>query len=267
MTVGTVIGTPGYAPPEQYQGLATPESDVYALGATLHRLLTGFDPEHGTPFCYPSICALNPLVSRELAGLVEKAIKLDPSQRYATADQFADALLDLAWERGQTGAPGAGTQANHRFHGPSRRSQQAFRWTALVVCLMMVAPGVFSVLAGASVSPSGTTPTLTDYACPPALSDGAGGPYPAQNTSVCLGQPQVVIQVVQDPAQVVGFAPSNVTVSTGTALRVAPNDLGCTVRWLQSMGIQAVTGQLTQPGTYRFACQEYPNVVGLVHVQ
>lgn len=40
---GTQIGTPGYAPPEQYQGLATPQSDIYALAATLHHLLTGRD--------------------------------------------------------------------------------------------------------------------------------------------------------------------------------------------------------------------------------
>ena len=46
---GTQIGTPGYAPPEQYQGLATPASDIYALGATLHHLLTGRDPTEQMP--------------------------------------------------------------------------------------------------------------------------------------------------------------------------------------------------------------------------
>ncbi len=267
-TVGTVIGTPGYAPPEQYQGLATPQSDIYALGATLHRLLTGYDPEHGTPFCYPAIRALNPLVTSELAAIVEKAIRLDPAQRYATADELADALLDLAWERGQSGMTGVGAQSGHWYHGPSTRSQQAFRWTALVVCLMMVAPGVFSVLAGMSVSSSSTVPSFTDYACPPASSDGAGGPYPAQYPSLCLEQSQVVIQVVQDATQVVGFAPSNVTVSRGTRVMVDPNDLGCTVRWLQTMGAQAaVSGRLTQTGDYRFACQQFPNVIGVVHVE
>jgi serine/threonine protein kinase len=42
---GTQIGTPGYAPPEQYQGLATRLSDIYAIGATLHHLLSGRDPQ------------------------------------------------------------------------------------------------------------------------------------------------------------------------------------------------------------------------------
>src|SRR6185312_2988716 len=38
-TQGTAIGTPGYAPPEQYQGLAEPAGDLYALGAAMHHLL------------------------------------------------------------------------------------------------------------------------------------------------------------------------------------------------------------------------------------
>jgi serine/threonine protein kinase len=35
---GTMIGTEGYSPPEQYRGEATPLADIYALGATLHLL-------------------------------------------------------------------------------------------------------------------------------------------------------------------------------------------------------------------------------------
>ena len=36
----TMIGTQGYSPPDQYRGEATPKVDIYALGATLHHLLT-----------------------------------------------------------------------------------------------------------------------------------------------------------------------------------------------------------------------------------
>ena len=39
--VGTVTGTPGYAPPEQMQGHVFPASDLYSLGVTCIRLLTG----------------------------------------------------------------------------------------------------------------------------------------------------------------------------------------------------------------------------------
>jgi serine/threonine protein kinase len=44
---GTMIGTAGYTPPEQYRGEATPAVDVYGLGATLHHLLTRQDPAPG----------------------------------------------------------------------------------------------------------------------------------------------------------------------------------------------------------------------------
>ena len=41
---GTVIGSAGYAPPEQLIGQAVPQSDLYAAGATMLRLLTGLHP-------------------------------------------------------------------------------------------------------------------------------------------------------------------------------------------------------------------------------
>ncbi len=50
---GTMIGTEGYAPPEQYRGLAEPRGDIYALGATMHHLLTNSDPRSQTPVHLP----------------------------------------------------------------------------------------------------------------------------------------------------------------------------------------------------------------------
>lgn len=41
---GTVIGTAGYAPPEQLSGRSVPQSDLYAAGATIIRLMTGVHP-------------------------------------------------------------------------------------------------------------------------------------------------------------------------------------------------------------------------------
>ena len=45
---GTMIGTEGYAPPEQYRGISEPRGDVYAMGATLHHLSTKSDPRDRT---------------------------------------------------------------------------------------------------------------------------------------------------------------------------------------------------------------------------
>src|SRR3990172_996817 len=49
---GTMIGTEGYSPPEQYRGEATPSADLYALGATIHHALTRRDPRLEPPFSF-----------------------------------------------------------------------------------------------------------------------------------------------------------------------------------------------------------------------
>ncbi len=81
----SALGTPGYAPPEQYQGNADPRSDLYALGATMHHLLTNRDPRNYAPFSYPPVRTLNPRVSSETERLVAKAVDNDISQRYQSA--------------------------------------------------------------------------------------------------------------------------------------------------------------------------------------
>jgi Protein kinase domain len=89
---GTAIGTPGYAAPEQYQGLADARSDVYALGATLHRMLTGYDAEHEPPFRHPPVRSLNPAISEGTAAVVDRALALDPQARYANMQEMFKAL-------------------------------------------------------------------------------------------------------------------------------------------------------------------------------
>lgn len=85
---GTQIGTPGYAPPEQYQGIATPESDIYALGATLHHVLTGRDPRDEPPFSFPPVYALNPSVSKRTSEAIQRALQMKPEDRYRSVAEF-----------------------------------------------------------------------------------------------------------------------------------------------------------------------------------
>ncbi len=79
------LGTPGYAPPEQYQGNADPRSDLYALAATLHHLLTNRDPRDHPPFNYPPARTLNPQLSPETEQVLTHALNNDRSQRYQSA--------------------------------------------------------------------------------------------------------------------------------------------------------------------------------------
>ncbi len=90
--LGTAIGTPGYAPPEQYQGLAEPASDLYALGATMHHLLTGRDPRKNRPFDFPPVRTLAPETSPQVAAAVDRSVALDPRARHGTAAEMRRAL-------------------------------------------------------------------------------------------------------------------------------------------------------------------------------
>jgi parallel beta-helix repeat protein len=86
-TGGTTIGTPGYAPPEQYQGIAEPRSDQYALAATLHHLLTGRDPSHQTPFQFPPVRSFVPSLSQSVDTALARALSMRVDDRY---DNIAD---------------------------------------------------------------------------------------------------------------------------------------------------------------------------------
>lgn len=88
----TMVGTPGYSPPEQYQGLATRESDLYALAATLHHLLTGRDPRDHPPFTFPLVTTLRPEISLQTAKALDKALSMEVSQRFPSIDAFRRAL-------------------------------------------------------------------------------------------------------------------------------------------------------------------------------
>ncbi len=90
---GTMIGTLGFAPPEQYQGLVDPRSDIYSLGATLHYVLTGRDPEKFPPFSFPPVRELRPAVSSNLAGAIDAALAYEVTGRPARVQEFRDMML------------------------------------------------------------------------------------------------------------------------------------------------------------------------------
>ena len=93
----SAMGTPGYAPREQFMGQETTLSDLYALGATMHQLLTGRNPQGVEPlFIYPPVRQINPAVSEATARIVAKALQNDPKHRYQKASLMkadVDAIL------------------------------------------------------------------------------------------------------------------------------------------------------------------------------
>lgn len=86
-----IVGTVGYAAPEQYKGHARPETDIYGLGMTLYYMLTRDDPKI-PGFTCKSIKVLNPKVDPKLVLIVEKCIEPDYKNRYRSC---AEIIKDL----------------------------------------------------------------------------------------------------------------------------------------------------------------------------
>jgi ABC-type branched-subunit amino acid transport system substrate-binding protein len=95
----SALGTPGYAPPEQYQGNADPRSDLYALGATLHHLLTNRDPRNFPPFSYPPVRSVNPQISVETERVIARAVTNDVTRRYQSATAMKRDIDDILLKR------------------------------------------------------------------------------------------------------------------------------------------------------------------------
>jgi serine/threonine protein kinase/outer membrane protein assembly factor BamB len=92
---GTMIGTEGYSPPEQYRGEAGPAGDLYALGAAIHHLLTKRDPRIEPPFSFSErpIRKLNPSISPQFEVVINTSLAYNPTDRYRSAATMKDALL------------------------------------------------------------------------------------------------------------------------------------------------------------------------------
>lgn len=107
---GTAIGTWGYMPYEQMLGKAEPRSDLYALGATLHALLTGRSPDEeyqrlqrdgrdveGTMRAlFPPVSTLTPAIPTALTRAVERATAFVAADRFGSATALADALRQVS---------------------------------------------------------------------------------------------------------------------------------------------------------------------------
>lgn len=85
----TAIGTDGYSPLEQYEGNAELRSDIYALGATMHNLITGIDP---VPFKFKPLKEYIKSITPELDQIIMKALEEDLSKRFSSAMEMLEAL-------------------------------------------------------------------------------------------------------------------------------------------------------------------------------
>ncbi len=95
----SALGTPGYAPPEQYQGNADTRSDLYALAATLHHILTNRDPRDYPPFAYPAVRTLNSQLSPEIERVLSRELTIDVNKRYQNAASMKHDIDEILQRR------------------------------------------------------------------------------------------------------------------------------------------------------------------------
>ncbi|MDQ2887057.1 MAG: serine/threonine protein kinase [Chloroflexota bacterium] len=102
-----VLGTPTYMAPEQFDGIAGPESDQYALAIMVYYLLAGRPPFQGDPLHLmhqhlsaepPPIRAANPAIASGVENVLARALAKKPAQRYPSIAAFAEDFTRRMYE-------------------------------------------------------------------------------------------------------------------------------------------------------------------------
>jgi len=103
--------TPSYSPVEQYTGGTSVRSDIYALGATLYALVTGFKPPEApalaTGTTLPLPRKLNPKLTRTTERVILRAMQIQPAERYASVQEMRAALFNKRSTKRLTDKPPA----------------------------------------------------------------------------------------------------------------------------------------------------------------
>lgn len=113
---GEIFGSPFYMSPEQCQGFPLDQrSDLYSLGCLMYETLTGYPPQMGESFVAtalkhindppPSFAAIAPgaNIPKQIENVVLKCLEKNPKDRYASAEQVKQGLMDAGLVAGVPG--------------------------------------------------------------------------------------------------------------------------------------------------------------------
>jgi serine/threonine protein kinase len=245
------MGTVGYAPPEQYagQGQTTPRSDVYALGAMLYELLTGDNPEEH-PFVFTPVRAVNRTVSTQTSLTIDKAVQLDPNDRFPSALAMRSSLRGKKKTRwpliaALVGGPlllvGAAVGVYFAFF--ANRGEPEIVPTEVVAVVETDTPAPTATSTPTQVPTSTPVPTLTPTETP--LPTETPSPTPTLTPTLTpspVPTARPTLNVTAAPTE-----PPKPALGTGTILYTIQTDMGYYLAQTSSTSTQ---GELLGPTTY-----------------
>lgn len=167
-TVMRGLGTPEYAPPEQYDatlGHTDPRSDIYSFGATLYHLLTGHAPATATqrvsdPKMFRGLRSWGAEVSNEVERAILRAMALERGRRIGSATELR-ATLNAVRQRYVTDVGGTRRLPHMRSRFFARESLMR-RAAPLALVLLVLMGGIVTFANGLPSSTGTPTPTATN---------------------------------------------------------------------------------------------------------
>lgn len=190
----TLLGSVHYLSPEQARGgMATPQSDIYALGIILYELLMGdvpFDGESAVSIALkhfqsdiPSIREKNPRVPQALENVALRATAKDPKDRYRNVDEMAEDLstvlsatrvnepifitpemakqakVEMEKEKEPTDENEMLVAESAKPTKKKKKKRHIFRWIVMIIALLLAIGGCTALFYG-----GGKTRTVPDVA-------------------------------------------------------------------------------------------------------
>ena len=222
----TMIGSPGYAPPEQYVGKVEPRSDLYSIAATMHHLLSGRDPALEPPFSFPPLRSIAPQVSEQTAKAVDRALNHQIDLRFASAREMLNSLPLPPEDHAQSGSFANG--------GSSMGSMRT----------VVLANPVADAAGVQPIRPSSPTPGRLTYP-PQAPAPRIGGPSPSLTNmpTVVLTRPASAAQTPSKATPPAGSKPLNPSMQKAI-------DLGVRAKALFERGLRSkIVSTMIQGGS------------------